>query len=66
MGFAKSLYLDYLDFQRRQEEDAKYEEAQSRLRMSMTCCAFVRPLLYPLGMRIVELALSQSLQNAPR
>ncbi len=33
-----------------------YEEAQSRLRLSMTCKSMVRPLPYPLQARIVELA----------
>jgi len=33
-----------------------YEEAQSRLRLSMTCKSMVRPLAYPLQARIVELA----------
>ena len=34
---------------------ASYEEAQSRLRLSMTCSGLVRPLSYPLYPRIVEL-----------
>ena len=33
-----------------------YEEAQSRLRLSMTCKEMVRPLTHPLLPRIVELA----------
>ena len=33
-----------------------YEEAQSRLRLSMTCRDMMRPLTYPLEARIVELA----------
>ena len=37
-------------------DDANYEEAQSRLRMSMLCRGSVRPLVYPLSLRIVELA----------
>ena len=37
-------------------DDANYEEAQSRLRMSMLCKDCVRPLVYPLSLRIVELA----------
>ena len=37
-------------------DDANYEEAQSRLRMSMLCKDCVRPLMYPLSLRIVELA----------
>ena len=43
----------------RREEQAfirGYEEAQSRLRLSMTCKSMVRPLSYPLQARIVELA----------
>ena len=38
------------------EEQAGYEEAQSRLRMSCLCRDSVRPLQYPLWLRIVELA----------
>ena len=37
-------------------EDALYEEAQSRLRLSMTCSHMVRPLRYLLWSRIVDLA----------
>ena len=37
-------------------DDANYEEAQSRLRMSMLCRDCVRPLMYPLFTRIVEFA----------
>ena len=39
-------------------EDASYEEAQSRLRMSTLCKECVRKLDYPLPARIVELAIS--------
>ena len=42
-------------------DDANYEEAQSRLRMSMLCRDCVRPLVYPLFTRIVELAQTRSL-----
>ena len=42
---------------------ASYEQAQSRLRLSMTCRALVRPLDYPLPWRIVEWALlAQAMQ----
>ena len=41
-------------------EDALYEEAQSRLRLSMTCSHMVRPLRYLLWSRIVDLAHSLS------
>ena len=43
-------------------DDANYEEAQSRLRMSMLCRDCVRPLMYPLFIRIVELAVSKTLR----
>ena len=39
-----------------QEFTRGYEEAQSRLRLSMTCKEMVRPLTHPLLPRIVELA----------
>ena len=42
-------------------DDANYEEAQSRLRMSMLCRDCVRPLVYPLSLRIVEFAQTRSL-----
>ncbi len=51
---------------RRQEEEACYEEAQSRLRLSMTCSDLVRPLGYPLFPRIVELALRSWHELVPR
>ena len=44
-------------------DDANYEEAQSRLRMSMLCRDCVRPLVYPLSLRIVELAQTRSLER---
>ena len=48
--------------------NAGYEEAQSRLRMSMLCKDCVRPLAYPLSARIVELTsiLTGKLVKAPR
>ena len=46
--------------------NAGYEEAQSRLRMSMLCKDCVRPLAYPLSARIVELSiLTRKLVKAP-
>ncbi len=39
-------------------EQASYAEAQSRLRLSMLCKDSVRPLAYPLFLRIVELVLA--------
>ena len=51
MGVAKQLFLEKMLY-----EEASYEEAQSRLRMSMLCKNCVRPLRYPLYPRIVELA----------
>ena len=55
MGRAKEQYLMWLEAQARLE-DASYEEAQSRLRMSTLCKDCVRQLSYPLPARIVELA----------
>ena len=60
MGWAKEQYMAYLEFER----NAAYEEAQSRLRLSMTCTQLVRPLAYDSGsfaagnlyLRILELA----------
>ena len=57
MGWVKQQYLGWLEFQRR-NEDASYEEAQSRLRMSTLCKDCVRELEYPLFARIVEPAIS--------
>ncbi len=37
MGFAKQPFLDYLVFEGKQAEQATYEEAQSRLRLSTPC-----------------------------
>ena len=50
-------------FQRR-DEDASYEEAQSRLRMSTLCKDCARELDYPLPARIVELAISAHASHA--
>ena len=55
MGRAKEQYLLWLEAQ---AEDASYEEAQSRLRMSTLCTDCVRQPSYPLPARIVELAIS--------
>ena len=55
MGRVKEQYLLWLEAQ---AEDASYEEAQSRLRMSTLCKDCARELDYPLRARIVELAIS--------
>ena len=47
MGKMGRLFLE--------EMEASYEEAQSRLRLSMLCKGCVRPLDYPLYPRIIEL-----------
>ncbi len=52
MGWAKELYMESLAFER----TAAYEEAQSRLRLSMACAELVRPRCYDLYLRILELA----------
>ena len=52
MGGAKCQHIAYLEFER----NAAYEEAQSRLRLSMICKDMVRPLSYDLHVRILELA----------
>ena len=57
MGRAKEQYLKWFEAQARLE-DASYEEAQSRLRMSTLCKDCVRKLDYPLPVRIVKLAIS--------
>ena len=57
MGWAKQQHFEWFKFLR-QEEDARYEEAQSRLRMSTLCKDCMRELEYPLFARIVELAIS--------
>ena len=60
MGWAKERYIAYLEFE--EERNAAYEEAQSRLRLSMACTQLVRPLTYDSGfpenlyLRILELA----------
>ena len=54
MGWAKEQYIAYLEFE--EERNAAYEEAQSRLRLSMICKDMVRPLSYDLHVRILELA----------
>ena len=48
VNMAKTVLLERIE--------AEYEEAQSRLRLSMICRATVRELTYPLDWRIVELA----------
>ena len=63
MGRAKEQYLLWLEAQARLE-DASYEEAQSRLRMSTLCKDCVRQLSYPLPARIVELAISDQADDA--
>ena len=52
MGGAKCQYTAYLEF----VVERAYEEAQSRLRLSMICKDMVRPLTYDLHVRILELA----------
>ena len=51
----------------RQEEVQKfmagYDEAQSRLRLSCLCRSSVRPLTYPLFLRIVELAIVKNVDH---
>ena len=49
-------YYEWLVEQDRLEEEASYEEAQSRLRLSCTCKDLKRPIYYPLTNRIVEMA----------
>ena len=61
MGRAKEQYLLWLEAQ---AEDASYEEAQSRLRMSTLCTDCVRQPSYPLHARIVELAISAQADDA--
>ena len=59
MGGAKRQleeYYEWLVEQDRLEEQASYDEARSRLRMSCTCKDMRRPLSYPLSNRIVEIA----------
>ena len=47
-------------------DDANYQEAQGRCRMSMLCRDCVRPLTYSLFMRIVELAVAICDSSHPR
>ena len=56
MAWAKQLWLEAQEYEMEQALLAGYEEAQSRLRMSCLCRDSVRPLQYPLWLRIVELA----------
>ena len=55
------------EYHARQDFIAGYEEAQSRLRMSVLCRDTAKPLAYPLWPRIVELAagLAQTPQEWP-
>ena len=59
MGCAKQQWQEWQSFLRAEaerEEDARYEECQSALRLAMVCPAMVRKLGYPLESRIVELS----------
>ena len=49
-------YYEWLEEQDRLEEQALYEEARTRLRLSCTCKDMRRPIYYPLTNRIVEMA----------
>ena len=49
-------YYEWLEEQDRLEEQALYEEARTRLRLSCTCKNMRRPIYYPLMNRIVEMA----------
>ena len=60
MGWAKELYIEYLEFER----TAAHEEAQSRLRLSMACTELARPLSYDLHVCILELAQISARSNA--
>ena len=53
MGWAKHQLIELEQFL---SDEASYDEAASRLRMSTLCRAMVRPLCYPLQARIVELS----------
>ena len=58
MGCAKQQWQEWQSFlcaEAEREEDARYEECQSALRLSMVCPAMVRKLGYPFDFRIVEL-----------
>ena len=46
-----------------EKQENAYEEAQSRLRLSMTARANVRPMAYPLEARIVELAFTSKTRS---
>ena len=61
MGWAKQLKQSVEEQQMRDD----CEEAQSRCRMSMLCRDAVRPLPYPLFIRIVELAVAISQDDLP-
>ena len=63
MGRVKEQYLLFCRLWR---EDASYEEAQSRLRMSTLCKDCVRQLSYPLPACIVELAISTQSDPLPQ
>ena len=52
--------------EQRIRDDANYEEAQSRRRMSMRCRDSVRSLTFPLFMRILELASTRGTMTANR
>ena len=59
MGGTKRQLEEYYAWLQKEEEsesDARYEEAQSRLRLSCACKDLVRDLAYPLTNRIVEMA----------
>ena len=58
MGGAKRQLEEYYEWLVEQDrlEQASYDEARSRLRMSCTCKDMRRPLSYPLSNRIVEIA----------
>ena len=56
MGRAAEQWRAMQEYHARQDFIAGYEEAQSRLRMSVLCRDTAKPLAYPLWPRIVELA----------
>ena len=53
-------YLEAYWEEQAQQEQAAYEEAQTRLRLSMTCKDLRRNLSYPLMNRIIELSIIRS------
>ena len=53
MGWAKDQLIELEQFL---SDEASFDEAASRLRMSTLCRAMVRPLCCPLHARIVELS----------